>query len=130
MNGTDKPRIPKGTLIEGRYRIEDRMGTGGFGEIYRVHDEVLSRQLVLKIPRVDLAKSDAFRRAFLREARLAMELRSPGTVAVRDAGQVGSLPYFTMDLVPGEDLRRVLQLEGRLRSSRWTSFPVKISGAS
>ena len=128
MESKRAPQIPSGTLIEGRYRVLTRMGTGGFGEIYRVHDEVLGRELVLKIPRVDLARSEAFRRAFIREARLAMELRSPGTVAVRDAGQVGSLPYFTMDLVPGMDLRKLLNQEGRLTAERAIRISVELLG--
>src|SRR3954454_8486564 len=110
----DLPPDPTvGTVVAG-YRIEDRIGRGGMGVVYRAEHQTLRRRAALKIIAPDLASSDDFRERFLREARIAAGLSHPNIVTVYDAGEVDGLLYIAMQYVPGQDLSQVLRDERRL----------------
>jgi serine/threonine protein kinase len=111
----DDPRV--GTVIAG-YRIEDRIGRGGMGVVYRAEHLNLQRRAAIKIIAPDLAESEGFRERFTREARIAAALQHPNIVTVYDAGEVDGLLYLAMQYIEGEDLAGVLQRERRLRPYR------------
>ena len=100
---TDDPRI--GTVIAG-YRIEERMGRGGMGVVYRAEHLNLRRRAAIKIIAPDLAESEGFRERFTREARIAAALQHPNIVTVYDAGEVDGLLYLAMQYIEGNDLVR------------------------
>ncbi len=112
---TDDPRI--GTVIAG-YRIEERIGRGGMGVVYRAQHLNLQRRAAIKIIAPDLAESEGFRERFTREARIAAALQHPNIVTVYDAGEVDGLLYLAMQYIQGEDLAAMLRVEGRLRPYR------------
>ncbi|NGO44808.1 protein kinase [Streptomyces sp. YC419] len=104
--------------MSGRYRLLERLGAGGMGEVWRARDEDLGREVALKVfsPPED---SDAEERAellgrFRREARAAAGLDSPHIVTVHDHGTDGDTPYLIMELVVGRSLEQVLRAEGRV----------------
>jgi CheY-like chemotaxis protein len=112
---TDDPRL--GTVIAG-YRIEERIGRGGMGVVYRAQHLNLQRRAAIKIIAPDLAESEGFRERFTREARIAAALQHPNIVTVYDAGEVEGLLYLAMQFIQGEDLAAMLRVEGRLRPYR------------
>src|SRR3954467_7563552 len=112
---TDDPRI--GKVIAG-YRIEERIGRGGMGVVYRAEHLNLRRRAAVKIIAPDLAESDGFRERFTREARIAAALQHPSIVTVYDAGEVDGLLYLAMQYIEGSDLAAMLRDDGRLRPYR------------
>src|SRR3954468_14451104 len=109
------PRI--GMVIAG-YRVEERVGRGGMGVVYRAEHINLQRRAAIKIIAPDLAESEGFRERFTREARIGAALQHPNIVAVYDAGGGGGLLYLAMQYIEGEYLAGVLMREGRLRPYR------------
>jgi tRNA A-37 threonylcarbamoyl transferase component Bud32/CheY-like chemotaxis protein len=114
-DSSDDPRL--GTVIAG-YRIEERIGRGGMGVVYRAEHINLQRRAAIKIIAPDLAESAGFRERFTREARIAAALQHPNIVTVYDAGEVDGTLYLAMQYIQGEDLSGVLMREGRLRPYR------------
>jgi len=112
---TDDPRI--GQVIAG-YRIEERVGRGGMGVVYRAEHLNLRRRAAIKIIAPDLAESEGFRERFTREARIAAVLQHPNIVTVYDAGEVDGILYLAMQYIEGQDLAGVLRKDGRLRPYR------------
>jgi serine/threonine-protein kinase len=112
---TDDPRI--GKVIAG-YRIEERVGRGGMGVVYRAEHLNLQRRAAIKIIAPDLAESEGFRERFTREARIAAALQHPNIVTVYDAGEVDGLLYLAMQYIRGNDLSAMLRKDGRLRPYR------------
>jgi serine/threonine-protein kinase len=111
----DDARI--GTVIAG-YRIEERIGRGGMGVVYRAEHLNLRRRAAIKIIAPDLAESEGFRERFTREARIAAALQHPNIVTVYDAGELEGLLYLAMQYIQGSDLSAVLRTEHRLRPYR------------
>lgn len=111
------PAVPR--TIDDKYRIEQLLGRGGMGAVYRARDIRLDRLVAIKVVRTESFGDPAARRRFRREAQLVARLQHPAIVAIFD---FGTLPdggaYLVMELVRGEDLRRVLQREGRLEPAR------------
>jgi serine/threonine-protein kinase len=112
---SDDPRL--GTVIAG-YRIEERIGRGGMGVVYRAQHLNLQRRAAIKIIAPDLAESEGFRERFTREARIAAALQHPNIVTVYDAGEVDGMLYLAMQFIQGEDLAAILRRDGRLRPYR------------
>jgi serine/threonine protein kinase len=89
----------------GRYRLERPLGRGGMASVYLARDVELDRPVAVKLLAESLAGDTAFRRRFLREARLAARLSHPNVVAVYDAGdEGGGRPYIVMEYVDGTTL--------------------------
>jgi tetratricopeptide (TPR) repeat protein len=97
-----------GTLVS-RYRIIDKLGSGGMGEVYAAEDTELRRRVAIKLPAVG-DESGEFRRRFLREARAASQLTHPNIARVYDFGAApDGRPFLVMELVQGVSLKAVLQ---------------------
>ena len=109
------PRL--GTEIAG-YRIEERIGRGGMGVVYRAQHMNLQRRAAIKIIAPEFADTKGFRSRFIREARIAAALQHPNIVTVYDAGQSGQTLYIAMQFIRGSDLAAILNEEGRLRPYR------------
>jgi CheY-like chemotaxis protein/tRNA A-37 threonylcarbamoyl transferase component Bud32 len=109
------PRL--GTEIAG-YRIEERIGRGGMGVVYRAQHMNLQRRAAIKIIAPEFADTKGFRSRFIREARIAAALQHPNIVTVYDAGQAGQTLYIAMQFIRGSDLSAILNEEGRLRPYR------------
>jgi Protein kinase domain len=96
------------------YRVEDVIGRGGMGVVYRAHDLRLKRTVALKLIAPELALDERFRERFARETELAMALEHPNVVPIYDAGEVDGRLYLAMRLVDGTDLKALLAREGAL----------------
>ena len=106
-----------GRVVAG-YRIEERIGRGGMGVVYRAEHLNLRRRAAIKIIAPDLAEASGFRERFNREARIAAALQHPNIVTVYDAGEEEGLLYLAMQYIDGSDLSAVLRAQGRLRPYR------------
>jgi len=110
------PSVPR--TVDNKYRIEQLLGRGGMGAVYRARDVRLDRLVALKVVRADLLGDPEARRRFRREAQIVARLQHPSIVAVYDYGTFADGgAYLVMELVRGEDLRHLLQREGRLEAA-------------
>ncbi|MEI2775314.1 MAG: Stk1 family PASTA domain-containing Ser/Thr kinase [Tetrasphaera sp.] len=103
-----------GALLDGRYRVEELIASGGMASVYRAVDTRLERTVALKVMRPHLAADEAFVSRFRREARSAARVSHPNFVAVFDQGEDDGQIFLAMEFVPGRTLREVLQDEGPL----------------
>ncbi|MCV7214267.1 serine/threonine protein kinase [Mycobacterium crocinum] len=101
-----------GVLLEGRYRVEARIATGGMSTVYRGLDVRLDRPVALKVMDARYANDSQFLTRFQREARAVARLKDPGLVAVYDQGLDGSHPFLVMELIEGGTLRELLRERG------------------
>ncbi|WP_210572874.1 serine/threonine-protein kinase [Streptomyces sp. GESEQ-4] len=104
---------PKGRLVGGRYRLVERIGSGGMGTVWRAHDELVDREVAVKQPRLPGDPEDAgHQRAanrLYREARAAARVDHPSAVSIHDVVVDDGLPWIVMELIRGESLHEVLQ---------------------
>ncbi|HEV7764166.1 MAG TPA: protein kinase [Thermoanaerobaculia bacterium] len=89
----------------GKYHLLDRIGHGAMGEVFRAHDPVLDRHVALK---VIAAGDDERRDRFHREAQSAARLTHPNIVVVHDFGEDSGRFFMAMELLDGNDLKRVI----------------------
>jgi eukaryotic-like serine/threonine-protein kinase len=108
------PRSPKGELISDRYRIEDRLGSGGMSTVFRATDTILERTVAVKILAEHLSDDDRFVARFRREALAVAKLVHPNIVQVYDTGNDGGRYYIVMEYVRGRSGAQLLQAEGKL----------------
>jgi serine/threonine-protein kinase len=102
----------------GRYRVVRPLGRGGMATVELAEDVELGRTVAIKLLAPELAHDEAFRRRFLREARIAAKLAHPNVVRVYDVGETDGRPYLVMEYVDGEPLDEIIRREGRLAPSR------------
>lgn len=110
-------REDEGRLVAGRYRLRDRLGSGGMGTVWRAVDEFLEREVAVKeVTAVDTS-DPGFQRT-LREARTSARLRHPGVVTVHDVVMEDGRPWLVMEMVDGHSLAEVVERDGPLPAER------------
>jgi eukaryotic-like serine/threonine-protein kinase len=107
-------RNPKGELISDRYRIEDRLGSGGMSSVFRATDTILERTVAVKILAEHLSDDERFVARFRREALAVAKLVHPNIVQVYDTGIDSGRHYIVMEYVRGKSGAQLLQSEGKL----------------
>ena len=103
-------------LLGGRYRLVERLGAGGMSVVWRGYDEVLGRQVAVKVLAARLAGGRAFRHRIRTEAQAAARLLHPNITNVYDYGEEDAVPYVVMELVDGQSLAERL---GRDEALPW-----------
>jgi tetratricopeptide (TPR) repeat protein len=98
-----------GELLKDRYRLERTLGRGGMAAVWLGHDEVLDRQVAVKVLSDTIASDPGFVARFRREAQTAAGLSHPNLVGVYDFSEEGERPYLVMQFVPGESLAERLE---------------------
>jgi serine/threonine-protein kinase len=107
-----------GALLADRYRLDERVGGGGMGEVWRATDQVLHRTVAVKVMRPELLEEPGFADRFLIEARTMATIRHRGVVGVHDYRGDASGALLVMEYVAGESLSKLLQRFGRLDPAR------------
>jgi serine/threonine protein kinase len=105
----------RGRLVGGRYRLEESIGQGGMGRVWRAVDEVLDRQVAVKEMRIDgLEAEDARirRERAMREARATARIGHPNVVRVYDVAQEHDRLWIVMELIDGRSLEQILVADG------------------
>jgi hypothetical protein len=117
-----------GTHFAG-HRIEDVIGQGGMGVVYRAVDLTLEREVAVKVITPQLAGDEDFRARFRREWRLAASIRHPHVVTIYRAGDDDGRMYVSMDYIPGTDLRAMISTYGALDPRHATGIVEQVAGA-
>jgi serine/threonine protein kinase len=101
-------------LLNNRYQLEGRIGSGGMAEVYRARDQMLERTVAIKLLREDFSQDPAFRERFRQEAKAAANLSHPNIVTVHDFGFDEKQIFIVMEYIPGTDLKTILENRGSL----------------
>lgn len=117
------------TVIGKRYRLAEKIGTGGMADVYKAHDEVLGRSVAVKIMHAKYASDPAFASRFRQEAQAAANLQSPYIVNIYDWGQDGDTYYIIMEYVRGTDLKTVIRDKGWLPSADVANIGAQVCAA-
>lgn len=111
--------LPIERIIEGKYRLDRRIGAGGMGAVYEASDLRLERKVAVKVMTGRLFGNTAALRRFEREARAAARLQHPGIVAIYDFGSLrGEGAYLVMQLVDGRSWRAEMLSSGQIQPAR------------
>ncbi len=100
-------------VLNGRYRLIDRIGSGGMSVVYRAQDLSLGRIVAIKILNENLTDDEGFLRRFQREAHAAANLSHPNVVTVHDIGQDGDRHYIVMEFVDGRTVKQLVRLQNQ-----------------
>ncbi len=118
-----------GTTLNGRYRLEARIGAGGMSTVYRATDETLQRQVAIKLMNREIASDSDQLERFRREARAVAQLSHPHIVGVIDYGEDDSRPYIVFEYVEGETLKERIRRSGRLPITEAVAYAIEIARA-
>jgi len=111
------PALLRDRVLVGRYRLDERLGAGGMGSIWRAHHLVLAAPVAVKLIDREAVPDEETLGRFMREAQSAATLRSPHVVQILDYGVDDKLPFIVMELLDGENLAQRLRRLGRLASA-------------
>src|SRR5260370_6320711 len=114
-----------GQLV-GHYRLLEKIGAGGMGEVFRARDERLGRNVALKLIRHASSENADHLRRFEQEARAAAALNHPNILAIYDVGFEGSVPYIVSELLEGKNLRQRLS-EGAIPIAEAANYALQIA---
>jgi pSer/pThr/pTyr-binding forkhead associated (FHA) protein len=109
--------LPLGSVFAG-CRIQELIGQGDMGVVYRAEELALQRRVALKLIRPEHSGDDRFRERFRRESRIAAAIDHPNVIPIFDAGDEDGVLYITMRLVNGTDLRALIAADGRIEPIR------------
>jgi serine/threonine protein kinase len=110
------------------YRLEELVGRGGMGVVYRAYDLRLKRSVALKLVAPELSEDERFRERFLAETELTASLEHPNVVPIHGAGEVDGRLYLAMRFVEGSDLKVLVAREQRLEPERAVAICGPTSG--
>ncbi|HEX9112679.1 MAG TPA: protein kinase [Terriglobales bacterium] len=103
-----------GMTLGGRYEILNTVGEGGMGAVYKAEDRELGRTVALKVIRPELASNPSILQRFKQEILLASKVTDRNIIRIYDLGDADGVKFITMEFVEGEDLRHLLQRQGKL----------------
>jgi len=113
-------------MVDGRYRVLRRLGMGGMAEVWCAEDEVLGRNVALKLLGSRYAEDPEFRERFRREARAAAGLAHPNIVGIFDRAEWDGTPYIAMELVEGRTLKELVIERGPMPVDVATNLTVQL----
>src|SRR5947208_4591895 len=118
-----------GMQLNGRYRLDALIGSGGMSTVYRAFDSVLERRVAIKLMHRDIAADTDQLERFRREARAVAQLSHPHIVGVIDAGEEDGRPYIVFEYVEGETLKDRIRRLGRLPVDEAIAYAIEIARA-
>lgn len=119
-----------GRTLDEKYLVEEHLGAGGMGAVYRARHLSMDRPVAIKFLNQRLVEDEAARVRFQTEARAAVKLCHPNAVSVTDFGQTSEgVVYIVMELLEGRTLREILSREAPLETARATSIMLQASDA-
>ena len=105
--------MKEGALLNNRYQLLEKLGSGGMADVFRARDLMLARDVAIKVLRKDYSNNPDFQERFKQEARAAANLSHPNIVTVHDFGLTDDLLFIVMEHVPGKDMKSLLRQRGR-----------------
>jgi serine/threonine-protein kinase len=118
-----------GTLVKGRFRLEEKLGSGGMSTVYRAFDETLERPVAIKAMHREYSQVPDQLERFRREARSAAALSHPHVVTVIDAGEDDGHPFIVLEYVEGETLKERIRRVGPLPTAEAVAYAIEIGRA-
>jgi serine/threonine protein kinase len=118
-----------GTLLNGRFRLEEQIGSGGMSTVYRAFDEVLERSVAIKMMHASIAEDGVQLERFRREARTAAQISHAHVVTVIDAGEDSGHPFIVLEYVEGETLKDRIRRSGPLPVPEAVAYAIEIGHA-
>ncbi len=118
-----------GRVFSQRYRLKEKLGSGGMADVYLADDLLLGREVAVKVLHPQYAADPAYIQRFRHEAQAAANLNHPNIVNIYDWGNEGDLYYIVMEYVEGRDLKEVLRHEGRLLPERAAEITAEVCAA-
>ncbi|WP_379967164.1 Stk1 family PASTA domain-containing Ser/Thr kinase [Ectobacillus sp. sgz5001026] len=103
-----------GRRLNDRYKLLKMIGGGGMANVYLAHDDILDRDVAVKILRLDYANNEEFIKRFHREAQSVTTLSHPNIVNIYDVGEEEGIYYLVMEFVPGRTLKQYIVQQGML----------------
>lgn len=122
--------VTKDTVIDERYRVLERVGSGGMADVYCAVDLQLGRKVALKLLYRHFAEDEEFVERFRREASSAAGLQHPHVVAVFDRGEWDGTYYIAMEYLDGRPLKDIIRDEGPLEPARAVDIAVQVLKAA
>ncbi len=122
--------IDPGTIIDGRYRVVSRLGSGGMADVYLAQDQLLGRDVAVKVLHHHFAEDQEFVERFRREASSAAALSHPNIVAIFDRGEWNGTYYIAMEYVAGRSLKELVREQGALDPATAIEIVVQILRAA
>jgi serine/threonine-protein kinase len=122
--------LEPGTIVDGRYRVVSRLGSGGMADVFLAEDEQLGRKVALKLLHRRFAEDPGFVERFRREAQAAAGLQHPNVVSVYDRGSHDGTYYIVMEYLPGRTLKQVIRDEAPLDPIRAIDITIQILKAA
>src|SRR5579863_5652755 len=119
-----------GTLIDARYRVLSRLGSGGMADVFLAEDQQLGRKVAVKLLHRRFAEDPDFVERFRREAQAAAGLQHPNVVGVYDRGAFDGTYYIAMEYVPGRSLKQLIRQEAPLDPIRAIDIALQILKAA
>jgi pSer/pThr/pTyr-binding forkhead associated (FHA) protein/tRNA A-37 threonylcarbamoyl transferase component Bud32 len=120
--------LPLGTVFAG-CRVEEVIGHGDMGIVYRAEELALQRRVALKLILPEHSEDARFRERFRRESKVAASIDHPNVIPILEAGDEGGVLFITMRLVEGTDLRALIAAEGRIEPLRAARIVAQIGAA-
>jgi serine/threonine-protein kinase len=119
-----------GRTLDEKYSVEERLGAGGMGAVYRARHLLMDRPVAIKVLHQRLIEDEAARSRFQIEARAAVLLQHSNAVSVTDFGQTSEgCVYIVMELLEGRTLREILSREAPIETARAVSIMLQVSDA-
>jgi serine/threonine-protein kinase len=118
------------TVVDGRYRVLSRLGSGGMADVFLAEDQQLGRKVALKLLHHRFAEDPDFVERFRREAQAAAGLQHPNVVSVYDRGTFDDTYYIAMEYLPGRSLKQLIRQEAPLDSLRAIDITIQILKAA
>jgi serine/threonine-protein kinase len=122
--------VSSDTLVDGRYRIQGRIGSGGMADVYSADDTHLGRQIALKVLHRRFAQDTEFVERFRREAKSAASLSHPNVVGIFDRGEHEGTYYIAMECLTGRTLKDIIVQESPLSQERAIDLGVQVLQAA
>ncbi|MFL5823721.1 MAG: Stk1 family PASTA domain-containing Ser/Thr kinase [Solirubrobacteraceae bacterium] len=122
--------IAPGTMIDGRYRVLSRLGSGGMADVFLAEDQQLGRKVALKLLHRRFSEDPGFVERFRREAQAAAGLQHPNVVGVYDRGDYDGTYYIAMEHLTGRSLKQLIRDEAPIDPIRAVDITLQILKAA
>ena len=119
--------IKIGMIIDDRYEIIEKIGTGGMSDVYKAKDNTLDRCVAVKVLKQEFSENATFVSKFKVEAKAAAGLMHPNIVNVYDVGSENGIYYIIMELVEGITLKKYIEKKSRLSVNEAVSIAIQVS---
>ena len=103
-----------GSMFAGRYLIIEDLGQGGMGRVYKVLDKEVEEKIALKLLNPEIASNEKIIMRFRNELKLARKISHKNVCRIHDLSKEEGIPFITMEYVPGEDLKSMIRMMGKL----------------